>query len=183
MAEADKGSSDSDGVLGRLGTVLSIIAGFGVPTYAFGLAIIAHQFQIIHKYQLSFPDSWEAVSLMPATSVIAYGADTLARDLVLDKIILLLFLMFWPIVWLKYYSTGVGVAQAWSGATKRSKWIGVIIPALVFLFFSLSCIGQEHVAQRKDLRHESQAPAFRSGERCRARRATPAARLTPDPDG
>ncbi len=146
MAEADKGSSDSDGVLGRLGTVLSIIAGFGVPTYAFGLAIIAHQFQIIHKYQLSFPDSWEAVSLMPATSVIAYGADTLARDLVLDKIILLLFLMFWPIVWLKYYSTGVGVAQAWSGATKRSKWIGVIIPALVFLFFSLSCIGQEHNA-------------------------------------
>ena len=49
--------------------------------------------------------------------------------------------------------------------------------------FAKYCIGQEHVAQRKDLRHESQAPAFRSGERCRARRATPAARLTPDPDG
>ena len=49
--------------------------------------------------------------------------------------------------------------------------------------FCIFCIGQEHVAQRKDLRHESQAPAFRSGERCRARRATPAARLTPDPDG
>ena len=45
------------------------------------------------------------------------------------------------------------------------------------------CIGQEHVAQRKDLRHESQAPAFRSGERCRGRRATPAARLPLDPDG
>jgi len=104
MAGTDQESSD--GVLGRLSAVLSIIAAFGVPTYAFGLAAIAYQFQMAQNYHLSFPDSWEAVSLMPATSVIAYGANILFSQIVGNIILLEVLVLF-----------GVGFIKFWRKAT------------------------------------------------------------------